>query len=107
MTVELQTAAFTYNQRQPSSRRILALDIKQQVIQLLIDVLSLQQRAADITPHTLLMGAMPEFDSMAAVAILTGLEECFGFTIHDDEIEGSMFESAGSLIAFVERKLGQ
>lgn len=81
------------------------LDIQQEVINLLVDALGLQARKADLGQTTLLMGAMPEFDSMAVVSILTGLEDHFGFVVHDDEVEASIFESIGSLIAFVEAKL--
>lgn len=50
---------------------------------------------------------MPELDSMAVVAILTTLEERFGFSVGDDEIEGATFATVGSLVDFVERKLGE
>jgi acyl carrier protein len=52
-----------------------------------------------------LMGAMPEFDSMAVVSILTALEEYYGFVVDDDEINSDVFETIGSLVVFVERKL--
>lgn len=42
---------------------------------------------------------------MAAVAVLTSLEERFGFTIEDDDIDGSTFATFGSLVGFVESKL--
>jgi len=42
---------------------------------------------------------------MAVVAILTTLEERFGFIIEDDEMDGSVFATVGSLSSFVERKL--
>ena len=34
------------------------------------------------------------------------LEERFGFTIHDDEIDGAVFATVGSLIDFVSAKAG-
>jgi acyl carrier protein len=33
------------------------------------------------------------------------LEEHFGFVVDDDEIDASVFETVGSLVAFVEGKL--
>jgi acyl carrier protein len=42
---------------------------------------------------------------MAVANVLTSLEERFGFMIDDDEVDGSMFATVGSLTAFVESKL--
>jgi acyl carrier protein len=53
---------------------------------------------------TLLLGAIPEVDSMAVIAVLTGIEEAFGFTIADDEVSADMFETFGSLRRFVESR---
>ena len=53
-----------------------------------------------------LLGAIPELDSMAVVTVLTMLEERFGFTVADDEIDGSAFATVGSLVDFVKSKLG-
>jgi len=58
--------------------------------------------AAADTP---LLGAVPELDSMAVVAILTMIEERFGLIVEDDEVDGSVFASVGSLSHFVESKL--
>ena len=52
-----------------------------------------------------LMGTVPELDSMAVVSILTSLEEKFGFSIDDDEIDGHAFASVQSLTLFVRSKL--
>jgi len=54
-----------------------------------------------------LMGTVPELDSMAVVSILTSLEEKFGFSIDDDEIDGHAFASVQSLTLFVRSKLGR
>lgn len=69
---------------------------------------SLQLTAARLQAmnlSTTLLGAIPELDSMAVVNVLTALEEHFGFTIADDEIDASAFATLGSLSAFVEQKL--
>jgi acyl carrier protein len=42
---------------------------------------------------------------MAVAAVLTSLEERFGFTIADDEVDAAAFATVGSLVAFVEGKL--
>jgi len=75
------------------------------VLSLLDEVLSLNGRAATFSRDTPLLGALPELDSMAVVALITGLEERFGFAAEDDEIEGATFATVGSLVDFVEGKL--
>lgn len=56
-------------------------------------------------PSTRLLGSMPGFDSMAVVSLLTALEEQFGIAVEDDEIGADIFETVGTLLAFVESKL--
>lgn len=48
------------------------------------------------------MGALPELDSVGVIMILTALQEQFGIAIADDEIDATIFETVGSLVAFVE-----
>ena len=76
-----------------------------EVLSLLDEVLSLNGRSAAFSSSTLLLGAMPELDSMAVVLLISGLEDRFGFTIDDDEIEGSTFATVGSLVEFAKSKL--
>jgi len=83
------------------------LTTQQEVLSILDEVLSLKGRSSGFTDSTPLLGAMPELDSMAVVAILTTLEDRFGFSVGDDEIEGATFATVGSLVDFVERKLGE
>lgn len=82
------------------------MDVKTEVLNILGSVLNLGGRAAAFTPQTRLLGSVPELDSMAVVSVITAIEERFGFTVEDDDIDGSTFASVGSLIAFVENKLG-
>jgi acyl carrier protein len=44
-------------------------------------------------------------DSMAVVAIVTALEEHYGFTVADDEISADTFGTLGALADFVKGKL--
>jgi acyl carrier protein len=81
------------------------MNIRNEVLAVLGEVLSLKGRASGFALDTPLLGAIPELDSMAVVALITALEEHFGFAIDDDEIDGSVFASPGTLIAFVEGKL--
>jgi len=67
--------------------------------------LQLGDRVDSFGPSTGLFGSLPEFDSMAVVTVITALEEQFGFVIEDDEITADVFETVGSLSAFVEQKL--
>lgn len=79
--------------------------IEQEVLRILDDVLGLKGRAQAFSSATPLLGALPELDSMAVVALITTLEERFGFAIADDEIDGEVFASVGTLVAFVQHKL--
>lgn len=74
---------------------------------ILDDVLSLGGRAKDFNADTALLGAIPELDSMAVVSLITAVEERFGVEIADDEIDGSVFATFGSLLAFVEQMTAQ
>ncbi len=58
-----------------------------------------------IDGDTALLGAVPEFDSMAVVTVLTSLEEQFGIIINDDEVDVAIFETVDSLVDFVEGKV--
>lgn len=82
------------------------LDARKEVLSILDDVLSLNGRAATFGDDTPLLGAVPELDSMAVVGVINMLEERFGFFVDDDEIDGATFETVGTLVAFVEGKLG-
>lgn len=71
----------------------------------LIDALELPDSPGDLTPGTALFGARPELDSFGVVALAAALEERFDITIDDDEFGAELFETVGSLVAFVDEKL--
>lgn len=71
---------------------------------ILRDSLQLGSRAETLTARSGLLGAIPEFDSMAVVTILTMIEDEFGVTIEDEEISAELFTSLGSLTDFVDKK---
>lgn len=75
------------------------------VVSILTSVLQLGEESGDLTEDSVLLGAIPEFDSMAVVSVITALEEKFDFFVEDDEIDAEVFETVGSLVAFVESKL--
>ena len=70
---------------------------------LLADTLGLGSEPLD--PSTRLLGHMVELDSMAVVAIITALEERYGFVVQDYELSASVFDSVESLTQFVAGKL--
>lgn len=71
---------------------------------ILRDTLQLGPRAAALNADSRLLGAIPEFDSMAVVNVMTMIEDEFGITIHDDEVSAEVFETLGSLSEFVAKK---
>jgi acyl carrier protein len=80
-------------------------NILSDVKKLLGRTLQLGSRTDTLTTDSPLLGALPELDSMAVVSLLTALEEHFGFSIADDEINADTFATLGSLLMFVEEKL--
>lgn len=72
---------------------------------ILIEVLGVDPGKLKIDRDTRLLGSLPEFDSMAVVSVLTAIEDHFSIAVDDDEVDGSIFETVGSLCQFVEKKL--
>ncbi len=79
------------------------MSVENDVIEVLADTLSLPE--GDLDESSAVLGAIPEFDSMAVVSVLTALEERYGFMVDDDEIDASIFETVGSLAEFVNSKV--
>lgn len=77
----------------------------EEVKNLLADVLHLGSQRETLMAESILLGGLTELDSMAVINVITALEEHFGITIDDDEINGKTFETLGSLSAFVDSKL--
>ena len=72
---------------------------------ILKNVLSLNDDfVSNSNASTNLLGAIPEFDSMAVVSVITVLEDEFDIFIEDDEISGEVFDTIGSLTLFVDSK---
>lgn len=82
------------------------MDVTQEVLRILDETLSLAGRASStFNGATPLLGSVPELDSMAVVSVITSLEDRFGFTIEDDDIDGQTFATVGSLVEFVSVKI--
>jgi acyl carrier protein len=77
----------------------------EEVKNILADVLNLRERKNSLREDTILLGNIPELDSMAVVNVITALEEYYDISIDDDEISAKTFETLGSLTRFVEQKL--
>jgi|GEM_PF-403065 len=72
---------------------------------LLDNLLQLGERAAELELDSPLLGDLPEFDSMAVIGVITELEELYGIVLEDDEIDGEIFITVGSLLDFINSKL--
>lgn len=81
-------------------------DVTEAVRRVLSDVLALKpSTAAALRRDTPLFGALPELDSMAVAGLLTELEDRLGIIIDDDDVDGELFATFGSLVDFVHAKV--
>ena len=77
------------------------------VLDVLTDVLALRPGVArGLTMESALFGTLPELDSMAVASVLTELEDRLGIVIDDDEVDGDLFATVGSLVRFAAAKVG-
>jgi len=82
-----------------------AAEVEDTIRAVLRDVLGIDDaRVATFTEATALFGSLPELDSMAVAGLLTELEDRLGIIIEDDEVDGEMLESFGSLLSFARGK---
>jgi len=75
------------------------------VREVLGSTLQLGERRQSLSPASGRMGEIPEFDSMAVLAVVTALEEEFDILFEDEDITAEMFETVGSLVAAVDARL--
>jgi acyl carrier protein len=72
---------------------------------ILRDVLGLRaEQVAGLSAASGLFGALPELDSMAVAGLLTEMEDRLDIVIDDDEVDGDLLETYGSLLAFADAK---
>lgn len=69
----------------------------------LVKTLGIQDRADTLEASTELFGSLPELDSMAVVALTVNLEREFDFEVDDEDFNGEVFETVGTLAEFVEQ----
>jgi len=79
----------------------------ERVRSILGNTLRLGKREALLERETALLGDIPEFDSMAVLAVVTALEAEFAIEFEDEEATAATFETVGSLVDAVERKLAE
>ena len=72
---------------------------------ILVDILGLDPaRVAAFDAGSGLFGSLPELDSLAVAGLLTEIEDRLGILIDDDEVDGEMLGSVGSLVKFAQAK---
>jgi acyl carrier protein len=72
------------------------------------DVLSIDaKRAEAFHRDTPLFGSLPELDSMAVAGLLTELEDRLGIIIDDDDVDGDLLATFGSLTDYAVRKVAK
>ncbi len=75
-----------------------------ELIDAVVTTLAIEERRGDLFAGTELLGGIPELDSLALVELVVVIEERFGIAIDDSEFTGEVFETLGSLAAFVGAK---
>ena len=81
------------------------MNLQEDIIQIVSEVLMLDGQSDSFDENTALFGAIPEFDSVAVVSLVTALEDEFGCTFDDNELNADVFATIGSLTKTVEQKL--
>ena len=69
------------------------------------DQLQMGERADQLDADSVILGAIPEFDSMSVVNVITAIEEKLGVEVDDEEITGELFATVGTLAAFIAAKM--
>lgn len=85
--------------------RIIDMDHLNDVLRVLDETLQLQGRSAGFDRNTPLLGALPELDSMAVLALINGLEAHFGISFADEQLSSARFATVGSLCDLVAESL--
>jgi acyl carrier protein len=68
-----------------------------------VETLGIEDRADTLDAATPLT-SIPELDSLAVVELIVELEQRFGITVEDEDVTAEVFETIGSLAAFVDAK---
>lgn len=76
-----------------------------EIKKILTDTLGLGDRLNGMGPDMILLGNIPELDSVAVVTVILAIEKKFSIAIKDDEISAQTFATLGTLADFVENKM--
>lgn len=76
-----------------------------ELIKLLDETLVLEGRGLGLTAASPLAGSIPELDSMGVMAVVNAAEDRYGIVIEDEEIDGEVFATVGSLMRFLQGKI--
>lgn len=80
--------------------------LSDKVRSILSDILGLSaEQVTAMDEDTELFGALPELDSMAVAGLLTEMEDRLDIMIDDDDVDGDLFATFGSLVAFARAKV--
>jgi acyl carrier protein len=82
-----------------TNRTVDVADVKAVVIQ----TLAIEDRAGVLDASTPIT-SIPELDSMAILELVVELEQRFGIEFEDEDVTAEVFETLGSLAAFVDAK---
>lgn len=81
-------------------------NLPDKVRSILSDILGLSaEQVAAMDDGTELFGALPELDSMAVAGLLTEMEDRLDIMIDDDDVDGDLFATFGSLVEFARAKV--
>lgn len=69
---------------------------------LVAKTLGIEDRIDSMDASTPLLGEMPELDSLAVLEIAARIEDGFHFQVDDANLTAEVFETLGSLAAFVD-----
>jgi acyl carrier protein len=81
------------------------MSLIESVLRILDTELNLQGAALSFTSATKLRGSVPQLDSMAIVSLVTAMEEQLGFEFPEEQLDGAIFETVGTLVDCVARLL--
>lgn len=73
--------------------------------QILKATLQLGSEVDSFDRHTLLLGGLPEFNSLTITTIIMEIENQLDCVVEDSELTAEVFESLGSLADFIESKI--
>jgi acyl carrier protein len=74
------------------------------VTTVLVQTLGIEDRRDSFDVSTELLGRIPELDSLAILELVSALEDRFDIAIDDEDFNGEVFETIGTLSAFVDSK---